>query len=78
MTFSQLFGRERTKNRNLRQIFLDEAAYAQEIESIAIGTASRISRGGVALQMMDIITERQFQSEMDVLEHCVEESDSSD
>ena len=55
-----------------KDIFLDEAAYNRQIESLAIDSAARLARGGVALQMGDVLSEREFQTEMEALRRKVE------
>jgi|JI61114C2RNA_FD_contig_21_16712768_length_290_multi_3_in_0_out_0_1 hypothetical protein len=57
---------------SLKEIFLDEAAYGKEIEAMAIDSAARMARGGVALQLGDVISETEFQTEMDQLRSKVE------
>lgn len=60
----------------LKATFLDEAAYRKKIEAMAVDSAARMARGGVALQSRDVISETEFQSEMDQLRTKVESSPS--
>lgn len=56
---------------SLKNIFLDEVAYGKEIEAMAVDSAARMARGGVALQIGDVISETEFQKEMDQLRNKV-------
>jgi hypothetical protein len=61
-----------TVDKELRKVFLDESAYAEKIEALAIESSSRMARGGVALQMGDVVTEAQFNRQMVSLKERVE------
>lgn len=52
---------------SLKEIFLDEAAYSKEIQAMAVDSTARMARGGIALQFGDVISETEFQNEMDQL-----------
>lgn len=53
--------------KDLKEVFLDEAAYAAHIDSLAVEASARVARGGIALQMGDVITKGEFDREMETL-----------
>lgn len=57
---------------NLKDVFLDEAAYRRCIDAIAVDSAARMARGGIALQYGDVVSEVEFEKEMRELKLQVE------